>query len=70
MLKRNKDPERNQIGLKTPSLHGNNSEFGANEVNSILFWIITCPSMRHTVCQSINYISYVASALKFTAESA
>ena len=54
MLKKNKDPGRYQIGRKPPSLHGNNSEFGANEVNSFLFWIITCQSMPeyklHIMC--------------------
>ena len=39
MVKRNNDPGQNKIGLKTPSLHGNNSEFGAKEVNLILFWV-------------------------------
>ena len=34
-------PGPNVSDLKTPSLHGNNSEFGANEVNLLLSWVYT-----------------------------
>ena len=36
-----KDPEDLYDELKTPSLHRNNSEFGAQEVNLILHMILT-----------------------------
>ena len=44
-----KDQGKNKIDIKTPCLNGNNSQFGANEVNLILPWILTLWLNKKTV---------------------
>ena len=53
----NPNPTEHLVGLKAPSLHGNNGEFGSKDVNLKMSWCLIFKT-KHNVSKITLLISF------------